>query len=117
MSEPGSPARSPDLLHTAAQVQTLTELGELLRQLRRSHARRRRDSPLTVRELAARSGYATGAISQYLSGRTLPPTDRFDVLTGLLGAGPVEQHALATARDRVEERRRLDVPRARRLPP
>jgi transcriptional regulator with XRE-family HTH domain len=115
MLKPGSPARSPDLLRAAEQVQTLRELGELLRQLRRLHARRRRETPLTVRELAARSGYATGAISQYLSGRTLPQTDRFDVLTGLLGADPVEQRALATARDRVEEHRRLGG-RPSRLP-
>lgn len=38
----------------------------------------------------------------------LPPTDRFDALVRLLGATPAEQGALATARDRVEEARRLD---------
>jgi hypothetical protein len=36
----------------------------------------------------------------------LPPTDRFDVLVSLLGATPVEQGRLATARDQVEEVRR-----------
>jgi transcriptional regulator with XRE-family HTH domain len=95
-----------DLAATAHRIQKLAELGTVLRQLRRRHARQRNDSPLTVRELASRSGYATGAISQYLSGKILPPIDRFDVLLRLLGASPAEQRALATARDRVEERRR-----------
>src|SRR6185437_4164379 len=45
---------------------------------------------------------------EYLAGRVLPPTDRFDTLVRLLGATPAEQGALATARDRVEEARRLD---------
>jgi tetratricopeptide (TPR) repeat protein/transcriptional regulator with XRE-family HTH domain len=87
-------------------AQTQDELGGLLRRLRRRHARRAGTGQLTVRELARRSGYAYGAISEYLSGKALAPTDRFDVLIRLLGAGPAELRALATARDRVEERRR-----------
>ncbi|MCI0685805.1 MAG: tetratricopeptide repeat protein [Sporichthyaceae bacterium] len=91
-------------------IQTLEELGEALRQLRRRHARRQRSPELTVRELARRSGYAYGVISEYLSGKSLAPTDRFDVLIRLLGASAREQRALATARDRVEEQRRVRRP-------
>ena len=101
-------------------VGTLDELSEVLRQLRRRHARSRNDSELTVRELARRSGYAYGVISEYFSGKALPPTDRFDVLIRLLGASATEQRALATARDRVAEQRRTrrpSVPVPRELPP
>lgn len=106
MTEDGTSVRWPDLVQAADRSQTLTDLAELLRRLRRRHARQHHDSQLTVRELASRSGYAVGAISHYLNGRTLPPIDRFDVLIRLLGASPAEQRALANARDRVEEHRR-----------
>src|SRR5207248_6740561 len=97
---------------------TLADLGEVLRRLRRRHARRANVPELTVRELARRSGYAYGVISEYLSGKALAPTDRFDVLIRLLGASTAEQRALATARDRVEERRRRRRPAVpRELPP
>lgn len=49
---------------------------------------------------------AHGIIGDYFSGKRLPPTDRFDDLVRLLGASPAEQGALATARDRVEEKQR-----------
>src|SRR5262245_5896000 len=94
------------LFDEAGQVSTLTQLAELLRRLRRRHGRARADTPLTYRELSAKTGWAHGIIGNYLSGKTLPPTDRFDVLIGLLGASAAEQRALATARDRVEENRR-----------
>ncbi|UNO38868.1 helix-turn-helix domain-containing protein [Streptomyces sp. MST-110588] len=81
-------------------------LAAVLRHLRRREARRKGDSLLTYRELAARTGWAHGVIGDYFAGKTLPPTDRFDVLVRLLGASGAEQGALATARDRVEERRR-----------
>jgi tetratricopeptide (TPR) repeat protein/transcriptional regulator with XRE-family HTH domain len=104
---------------TVDHVQTIDELGEVLRQLRRRYARRHNTPELTVRELARRSGYAYGVISEYLSGKTLAPTDRFDVLIRLLGASATEQRTLATARDRVDEQRRarpaVFVPRE--LPP
>ncbi|AVT32628.1 AfsR family transcriptional regulator [Plantactinospora sp. BC1] len=87
-------------------VRTLPDLATVLRALRRRHARQRRDGELTYRELAARTGWSTAAVAEYLTGRTLPPTDRFDVLVGLLGATPVEQGMLATARDRVAEQHR-----------
>ncbi|MGH3185980.1 MAG: tetratricopeptide repeat protein [Streptosporangiaceae bacterium] len=45
-------------------------------------------------------------IGDYFTGKTLPPTDRLDVLVVLLGATSEEQKAFATARDRIEERRR-----------
>lgn len=109
MTEDRTLLAEPDLVPAADRSHTLTELAALLRRLRRRHARQHHDSPLTVRDLASRSGYAIGAISQYLSGRTLPAIDRFDVLIRLLGASPAEQHALATARDRVEEHRRASA--------
>jgi len=87
-------------------VSTMPELASVLRQLRRRDAHRRRDAPHTYRQLAARTGWSFTVISQYFAGTVLPPTDRFDELILLLGATPAEQHALATARDRVEERRR-----------
>ncbi|GAA3776227.1 tetratricopeptide repeat protein [Plantactinospora mayteni] len=87
-------------------VRTLPDLAAVLRALRRRHARQRRDGELTYRELAARTGWSTAAVAEYLTGRTLPPTDRFDILVGLLGATPVEQGMLATARDRVAEEQR-----------
>lgn len=85
---------------------TVAELAALLRELRRRHARGHREPELTYRELAAATGWSHGIVGQYLAGRILPPTDRFDALIRLLGATPAEQGALATARDRVEEARR-----------
>lgn len=96
-------------------MQTVAELAALLRTLRRRQARQRGDSPLTYRELAATTGWSHGVIGGYFAGTTLPPTDRFDVLIRLLGANPAEQGALATARDRVEDRRH-DTPAARAVP-
>ncbi len=87
-------------------VSTLEELAALLRQLRRREARRRGTAPLTYRDLAHQTGWSHGIVGQYLAGKVLPPTDRFDTLIRLLGAAPAEQGALATARDRVEEVRR-----------
>jgi hypothetical protein len=87
-------------------IDTQEELARALRQLRRRLARQRNHPPLTYRELAAKTGWAHGVIGDYFAGKTLPPTDRFDVLVGLLGATPIEQGRLATARDQVEEVRR-----------
>jgi tetratricopeptide (TPR) repeat protein/transcriptional regulator with XRE-family HTH domain len=89
-----------------AAVDTVAGLAAVLRQLRRRHARRTGTAELSYRELAARTGWSHATVGEYLSGKTLPPTDRFDTLVRLLGAAPAEQGALATARDRVEERRR-----------
>jgi hypothetical protein len=99
-------------LHSDAELMDVTRidtqdgLARALRQLRRRLARRCNDAQLTYRELAAATGWAHGVIGDYFAGKTLPPTDRFDVLVTLLGATPAEQHGLATARDRVEELRR-----------
>lgn len=87
-------------------VRTVPELAQLLRQLRRREARLRDESELTYRELATRTGWSRGIIGEYLAGKILPPTDRFDVLVRLLGATAAEQGVLATVRDRVEEHRR-----------
>ena len=101
-----------------ADVRTLADLARVLRELRRRHARRHGGAAPTYRELAATTGWSHGIIGEYLAGRVLPPTDRFDVLVRLLGATPAEQGALATARDRVEESRRPteSVPVPRQLP-
>ncbi|NUR26085.1 MAG: tetratricopeptide repeat protein [Catenulispora sp.] len=88
------------------EVETLADLARVLRELRRRHARAHGDPEPTYRELAAMTGWSHGIIGEYLAGRVLPPTDRFDTLVRLLGARPAEQRALATARDRVEEGRR-----------
>ncbi|MET8265743.1 ATP-binding protein [Micromonospora arida] len=95
----------------AAGAHTSDDLAGLLRALRRRHARQQCDSELTYRELAARTGWSHTAVAEYLTGKTLPPTDRLDALVRLLGATPAEQGALATARDRIEESRRR-APRA-----
>jgi len=81
-----------------------------LRALRRRHARDRQDSELTYRELAARTGWSHTAIAEYMTGRTLPPTDRLDALLRVLGASTAQQGAVATARDRVAELRRNGQP-------
>ncbi len=116
--EPGGQRHPPQppgaLAQAAGRARTLEDLSALLRDLRRRHARERRDSPLTYRELASRTGWSQAAIAEYLTGRTLPPTDRFDALAEVLGAGPAERGALADARDRVEEDQRRGRSRAGR---
>jgi Tfp pilus assembly protein PilF/transcriptional regulator with XRE-family HTH domain len=87
----------------ADRVLHVDDLALVLRQLRRREARQRRDAEVTYRQLAAKTGWSHAVIGQYFTGKVLPPTDRFDILIGLLGATPAEQGALATARDRVEE--------------
>ncbi|WP_194909903.1 tetratricopeptide repeat protein [Catenulispora rubra] len=94
---------SDDLAAAAAKARSLDDLAELLRALRRRHARAHRDSSLTYQELAKRTGWSQTAIAEYFTARTLPPTDRFDALVELLGVTPAEWRALAEARDRVEE--------------
>ncbi|HKT02946.1 MAG TPA: NB-ARC domain-containing protein, partial [Rugosimonospora sp.] len=94
------------LARTAAGVQTLAQLAELLRVLRRRHARRRRDRELTYRALAERTGWSLTSIAEYFTAKRLPPTDRFDALLVLLGADATELGALANARDRIDEGRR-----------
>lgn len=102
--------QAPDPPPDVSTVVTVDDLARLLRQLRRRQARQQGDAQLSLRELAARTGWSHGIIGAYLSGQVLPPTDRFDALIRLLGATPAEQGALATARDRVEEHRRGDTP-------
>ncbi|GIH02206.1 SARP family transcriptional regulator [Rhizocola hellebori] len=102
------PDRLDALVQESARVQSVQELAQLLRALRRRHARRRRDSELSYRELAAQTGWSHAAIAEYLTGRTLPPTDRLDGLLRVLGASAAELGAVATARDRVDELRRSE---------
>jgi tetratricopeptide (TPR) repeat protein/transcriptional regulator with XRE-family HTH domain len=107
LGPPSRSAQSTDpshaLVQAAARAQTLEDLAELLRDLRRRHARGRRDSNLSYRELAARTGWSQTAIAEYFTAHTLPPTDRFEALLEVLDTTPAERHALANARDRVEE--------------
>ncbi len=98
-------------------VQTVRDLSGALRALRRRHARVHGTAELTYRELATRTGWSTAAVAEYLTGKTLPPTDRFDVLIGLFGATPAEQGLLATARDRVAEQQRQARPQPSRPAP
>lgn len=117
LAQPGSPGRATTSAgEAAAGAQTLEDLAALLRDLRRRHARERRDSPLTYRELAGRTGWSQAAIAEYFTGRTLPPTDRFDALVEVLGARPAERGALADARDRLEENQRRARSRPARRP-
>ena len=87
----------------AATVRSPEDLGTVLRMLRRREARGRGGAERTYRSLAAAAGWSYASVAEYFSGRALPPTDRFDVLVRLLGAGPSEMRALASARDRVED--------------
>jgi hypothetical protein len=91
-------------------IATLEDLARALRQLRRREARRQGQPELTYRELAAKTGWSVSIIGSYFTGKILPPTDRFDILTALLGANAAEQGGLATARDRIAERRQVKAP-------
>ncbi|GAA0794796.1 ATP-binding protein [Spirilliplanes yamanashiensis] len=93
-------------------VVDVTDLALVLRHLRRREARLRGGAQRSYRDLAEQTGWSLGIIGGYLSGKILPPTDRFDELVRVLGATPQEMGELATARDRVEERRRRAVPAA-----
>jgi predicted ATPase/transcriptional regulator with XRE-family HTH domain len=88
-------------------VRSVGDLAAVLRHLRRREARARGRPQLTYRELAEMTGWSRTMIGNYLSGKTVPPTDRFDALARLLGATGRELGMLATVRDRVEERQRL----------
>jgi tetratricopeptide (TPR) repeat protein len=96
----------------AATAQAPAELAALLRALRRRHARRRHGSELTYHAMASRIGCSQTAIAEYFTAKIIPPTNRFDALTDLLGVTRAEQSALATARDRVAEQRRNGRQRA-----
>jgi hypothetical protein len=87
-------------------LETIEDLGDSLRRLRRRYARRRSDALLSYRYLAEKTGYAHGVIGGYFSGKVLPPPDKLDVIVVLLGADSAERLAFAAARDAVEESRR-----------
>ncbi|MGH3415495.1 MAG: helix-turn-helix domain-containing protein, partial [Actinocrinis sp.] len=87
-------------------LESLEDLGDALRRLRRRYARRRSDALLSYRYLAEKTGYAHGVIGGYFSGKVLPPPDKLDVIVVLLGADGAERLGFAAARDAVEERRR-----------
>lgn len=89
----------------ATMISTPAELAGLLRRLRDRQARVRRAPAMSYRELAGRTGWSHGIIGAYLTGKIVPPVDRFDELVRQLGATPHELGTLATARDRVIDRR------------
>ncbi|MBV9449225.1 MAG: tetratricopeptide repeat protein [Streptosporangiaceae bacterium] len=91
-------------------VRNAGDLAAVLRHLRRREARARGGPQLTYRALAGMTGWSRTMIGNYLSGKTVPPTDRFDALARLLGATGRELGMLATVRDRVEERQRQADP-------
>jgi hypothetical protein len=109
VDDPG-PFDGGTLLDAAAEVSTVGGLGGLLRRLRRRHAHDTGEPVLSYRELAAFNGWSHGAVGGYFAGRVLAPVDRFDALIRQLGATQAEQGALASARDRVDERRRAAGP-------
>jgi predicted ATPase len=98
-------------------VRSVGDLAAVLRHLRRREARARGGPQLTYRALAEMTGWSRTMIGNYLSGKTVPPTDRFDALARLLGATGRELGLLATVRDRVEERRRLTADPAQSVEP
>lgn len=95
-----------DLARAAASAATLSDLGSLLRLLRRRHGRSHPGGPLTYRELAVKLGSSHGIIGEYLAGNVLPPVDRLDALVTLLGGSPAERWVLADLRDAIEDARR-----------
>src|ERR1022692_1534179 len=96
-------------------VETVADLGRVIRQLKRRHAHENSDSEYTIRELAGKLGYSVGVVGAYVQGVTLAPADKFDALVQVLGASDDEQRALATLRDYVDERRREEAAAARLL--
>src|SRR6185437_4854413 len=98
-------------------VRSVGDLAAVLRHLRRREARARGGPQLSYRALAEMTGWSRTMIGNYLSGKTVPPTDRFDALARLLGATGRELGMLATVRDRVEERQRLTADPARSTEP
>src|SRR5258708_7992078 len=80
-------------------LETLEDLGDSLRRLRRRFARRRSDALLSYRYLAEKTGYAHGVIGGYFSGKVLPPPDKLDVIVVLLGADSTERRATRAAAD------------------
>jgi tetratricopeptide (TPR) repeat protein len=103
---------TPPLSRGLREIGDITDLALVLRHLRRREARLRGGTQRSYRDLAEQTGWSLGIIGGYLSGKILPPTDRFDELIRILGATPQEMGELATARDRVEERRRRAAPPA-----
>jgi transcriptional regulator with XRE-family HTH domain len=87
-------------------IETADDLGRSLRRLLR-RARDRTGRKVTCRKLAAETGYGHSSINNWLEGRSLPAADRLGDVLVALGATPAEQRALATARDAIEERRRM----------
>src|SRR5579859_165432 len=109
-SDGGRPPFSP-AADRIEDIETAEALGRALRRL----LRRTRDTTgrkVTCRKLAGETGYGHSSINNWLEGRSLPAADRLEDILIALGATPAEQRALATARDAIEERRRMSLARA-----
>jgi tetratricopeptide (TPR) repeat protein len=106
------------VLRRAAAADSPSALAEVLRWLRRREARDRPGPVLGYRDIAKATGWSLGSVCGYFAGTALAPADRFDELVRLLAARPDELGALATARDRVADARRVShvPPVARTLP-
>lgn len=83
------------------------DLGYSLERLRQRHAWRKHAAKLSYRLLAARTGYAYSTISEYFTGRVLPPSDRLYTIAALLGADEAELRAFAALRENLDTRRRM----------
>lgn len=57
-------------------VRSVGDLAAVLRHLRRREARARGGPQLTYRDLAEMTGWSRTMIGNYLSGKTVPPTER-----------------------------------------
>ncbi|BBH70150.1 hypothetical protein ACTI_68350 [Actinoplanes sp. OR16] len=89
-----------------AAIHTRDDFGAALRFLRRRHAETNNCPPLSLRDIAARTKAGShNTVSNYLSGRTLPPPETLRRLAVLFGATEDERQALADARSRLSEQR------------
>ena len=67
-------------------------------------------TPLSLRQLADRTGWSHMAVGFYLNGGRLPSPDRFDTFITLLGADEAERAALRAARQRLAAATRATGP-------
>ena len=106
MSGPGA-GREADGAFDPTRVDTLEDLGNILRNLRRRQARQDQTAELTYRQLERLTGYKRSLIGSYFLGQVMPKTDKLDYLAMVLGATDAERRGIATARDRIEDHRRV----------
>lgn len=78
-----------------------------LDRLRRRAARGTSSQRVGLDALARRTQLPRSTVHAYLTGVSLPPSDRLDVLVSALGCTPSEVHEWAQARDRVADEKEL----------